>query len=354
MAPVGSDHEHKYTMSITLSVLNDLGINLYSNIPAVLAEVVANSWDADAKEVKIYLKDDHIVITDTGCGMDAEDVNNKYLRVGYRRRETEEGSKTPEGRDVMGRKGIGKLSLFSIANIIEVQSMKNGVKCGFIMNAKRIEERCKSKIDNSAIYYPDAINEEDITLDHKGTRIILRELKRSISHTPGALRKRLARRFSIIGEEYDFSVYIDDKPITVEDRDYFHKIQYLWYYGDDSKKFIGYCDKAKLKKDNPRDGTIKYDKDEFNVTGWIGTVELPSDLKGEDNENLNTIIVMVRDKLAQEDILAEFTEGGMYTKYIIGELHADFLDLDDRDDIATSSRQDIIKFDPRYVHLRQW
>ena len=43
----------KYKMSIDFNVLNHLGINLYSNIPAVLSEVVANSYDADATEVNI-------------------------------------------------------------------------------------------------------------------------------------------------------------------------------------------------------------------------------------------------------------------------------------------------------------
>ena len=41
--------ENKFIMSLSLNVLNHLGINLYSNIPAVLSEIVANSWDADAK-----------------------------------------------------------------------------------------------------------------------------------------------------------------------------------------------------------------------------------------------------------------------------------------------------------------
>ena len=63
---------------------------------------------------------------------------------------------------------------------------------------------------------------------------------------------------------------------------------------------------------------------------------------------------MVRGKLAQEDILEDFTEGGLYTKYLIGEIHADFLDLDGKEDIATSNRQEIIKDDPRYQLLRNW
>lgn len=32
-----------YQMTLSLNVLNHLGLNLYSNVPTVLAEVVANS-----------------------------------------------------------------------------------------------------------------------------------------------------------------------------------------------------------------------------------------------------------------------------------------------------------------------
>ena len=46
----------KYQMSINLNVLNHLGLKLYSNVPAVLSEVVANSWDADASEVDIEIE----------------------------------------------------------------------------------------------------------------------------------------------------------------------------------------------------------------------------------------------------------------------------------------------------------
>ena len=56
--------ENKFIMSLSLNVLNHLGINLYSNIPAVLSEIVANSWDADAKRVDITIAEDQIIIED--------------------------------------------------------------------------------------------------------------------------------------------------------------------------------------------------------------------------------------------------------------------------------------------------
>lgn len=93
--------------------------------------------------------------------------------------------------------------------------------------------------------------------------------------------------------------------------------------------------------------------EKYKVTGWIGTVHDAGALK-DDEENLNKIVIMVRGKLAQEDILEQFNEGRLFTKYLIGEIHADFLDLDEKEDSATSSRQRLIEDDPRYVALKQF
>ena len=86
--------------------------------------------DADARSVNIRVdpKAKWIEIIDDGIGMTIKDMNDKYLRVGYRRREedTVHGKQTAKGRTVMGRKGLGKLSLFSIAKLIKVQSAKDG------------------------------------------------------------------------------------------------------------------------------------------------------------------------------------------------------------------------------------
>ena len=49
------NEESPYCMTLSLNVLNHLGLNLYSNIPAVLSEVVANAWDADAQNVWVTI-----------------------------------------------------------------------------------------------------------------------------------------------------------------------------------------------------------------------------------------------------------------------------------------------------------
>ena len=89
----------------------------------------------------------------------------------------------------------------------------------------------------------------------------------------------------------------------------------------------------------------------FRISGWIGTVDKPSDLK-TDGDNNNKISIICRGKLAQEDILSFYNEGGIYASYIIGEIHADFLDDDKEKDLATSNRQQFNENDLRFQKLQ--
>ena len=338
----------QYQMTLSLNVLRHLGFGLYSNIAAVLSEVVANSWDADAEHVRIAIDANggRVTIEDDGHGMTIEDANQKYLVVGFERRKTE--GRTPTlGRPVMGRKGIGKLSLFSIARAVEVHSVRNGEKHGFIMDSDEIEARIRD--GREARYYPRAVEPSVVDLD-LGTRIILTKMKRRLQWTGRSLRRRLARRFNIIGSQHQFEIELDGQPITIEDREYQDKLQYIWTFGD-----IGIsCRNAakNIEHSEVRSGDMDGHPD-LPIDGWIGTASNAGQLKDSDtNESINKVVIMVRGKLAQEDILEEFGEGGLYTKYIFGEIHANFLDLDDQEDIATTSRQRLIEEDPRYQVLK--
>ena len=181
--------EPKFQMSINLQVLNHLGLNLYSNTSAVLSEVVANAWDADAKEVHISIDSDSITIIDNGTGMDLSDINNKYLTVGYQKR-SESGLSPILHRPVMGRKGIGKLSLFSIANIVKVFSRKNDEINGFEIDTNSLKEAIKT----NDTYYPKELSTTDVTFAENGTIIVLSDLKKKRTASLAThLRQRLAR-----------------------------------------------------------------------------------------------------------------------------------------------------------------
>ena len=358
----------RYTMKISLNVLNHLGINLYSNVPAVISEVIANSWDAGATRVNIDFdfNEQAITISDNGCGMNEEDINNRYLYVGYQRRERNQ--ETPKNREPMGRKGLGKLSLFSIANKIDIYSRKNEQESAFRMSAEGI----KDKLDNEnpekiEPYHPETIDfDRNILIHTHGTAIQIKDLKKKITKsTADGLKKRIARRFSIFGEE--FEVKLDGEIIKYTDRDYFHKARFLFHYGEDNiSKYCHNLDKYEDGDNMVFDCAYQFDEDgnstesgPYEIKGWIGIAHHSNDLddqnaQDEKDDNLNNIAVLIRGKVAQEDILHEFRMGALITKYMYGEIQADFLDEDEKEDIATSGRQKIVEDTPRYQALKKF
>nr|P25280.1 RecName: Full=Putative type II restriction enzyme HgiDII; Short=R.HgiDII; AltName: Full=Endonuclease HgiDII; AltName: Full=ORF68 [Herpetosiphon aurantiacus]CAA38942.1 orf 68 [Herpetosiphon giganteus] len=330
-----------YELSFSLNTLNHLSEGLYSNILRFYLKLVANAWDADATEVSINIRQDEIVIQDNGIGMSIEDANTKFLRIGHQKRE--DSANTISGRHVMGRKGIGILAIFGIANIAEVYSCKDGVPHGFIIHKGDIERGISSDV---TLYRPSSVPQEALSIE-SGTKIILREIKSSIGNAEKTLRTDLARRFTIINNNCNFSVIINNTPINDNDRDYLNKVQFLWYLGGESSKYANFF--TKLKKSfeitNLGDGMSG-----MTVKGWIGTVYRPSDIPNEQPYH----IYFAHGKMIQEDILIDITDAGLYRQYIIGEIEADFMDSDDEDDIITSNRQRIKQTDPRYLKLLEY
>lgn len=346
------DAKRPLAIKISLAALEHLGMNLYSTIPAVLSEIVANAWDADAGRVLVTLGAGQITIEDDGDGMTRDQVIDRFLDVGFQRRKAM-GALTAKNRCPMGRKGIGKLSSFSIANVVTVYTTSGGERTAFRMDAEQIRERMRREgqdgeengracpIEELADW-PDALN--------AGTRIVLTRLKHeATAQTTRGLRQRIARRFSVIGPRQGFAVLVDGECVSPSDRGYDHHVEYCWTYGDDNgeipRRFGSLADnQPAFERALPASA--------LNVTGWIGTVKKPNFLKSEDGDNLNRLAVFMRGKVAQEDVLGDFGFKEIFADYVVGEIHCDDLDQDDDEDIATSSRQALKHDDPRFRALR--
>ena len=336
-----------FRMTISLNVLNHLGIGLYSNFPAVLSEMVANAWDADAGLVEIDIDPEAgtIEVRDDGHGMSVEDINAKFLTVGYRRRDA--SPTTPGGRTVMGRKGLGKLAAFSVADTVEVHTSNGQQASALRMDANEIEAHAAS--GHKGDYRPTAIAAE-MDAGEQGTLIRLTNLRRSPSKTAKHLRRRLARRFGVIGSHTGFSVQVDGAPIGIEDRDYFGAMEFIWHFGKpargwDFSKAPSGTDSGTVLSEVRLPTPDRSGTQLRHVRGFIGTVRKPSDL---DDVN-NAVVLSARGRLIHEDMLPEYRQARMYTEYIVGEVVADFLDADDREDIVTSGRQRVQQDDPRYA-----
>src|SRR5258708_33877446 len=144
----------KYVMTISRLTVDKLGVKLYDRVYAVIAELVSNSYDADATNVTItapmgqYLasrtqgkpidKGCAVEINDDGHGMTPDQINPFYLRVGAERRKDSRGDTSPKyHRKVMGNKGVGKLAPFGICETIEVVSSGGTKVSGRDVNGKQ-------------------------------------------------------------------------------------------------------------------------------------------------------------------------------------------------------------------------
>ena len=117
-------------------LLTMLGDQLIRDETVALAEIIKNSYDADASVVQVSFDDfdnggndllqnekSRLVIRDDGCGMDEEVIKNHWLNPATpikKLKKTEYNTKTPKGRVIQGEKGIGRYSLFKLGNKITI------------------------------------------------------------------------------------------------------------------------------------------------------------------------------------------------------------------------------------------
>lgn len=355
---------NQLTFKIELNVLKHLGIGLYSSTPSVVTEIIANAWDADANKVSIILDPDNdkIIVEDDGHGMIHDDVQNKFLAVGYSRR-TKEASKDMSlsgKRRVMGRKGIGKLAMFSLANNINiVTKAKNKDAVAFSINVKDLLKKAEENSSTGGANYPVQSIEipSDFTVSH-GTRIELTGLNTRINKTESFLRPRLARRFGIFSDS--FLVQINNSKITRSNAGYYEHLQFLWHFDEKTRNEIeplattlaSYKDDVGIiqKCIDAIPSEVAGEPNGLRMGGFIASVDKPSKL-GKGDESLNRLTVFANGRLFQEDILPELGDARYFNSYLVGEIHADFLDQDDIDR-ATASRETIRHDDERFQALR--
>ncbi|HEX5504961.1 MAG TPA: hypothetical protein VFW96_20245, partial [Thermomicrobiales bacterium] len=177
-------------------------------------------------------------------------------------------------------------------------------------------------------------------------------------------------RFAVIGTQ-EFTVMIDGEPVTYRDRDDLKAVQFLWQIGQklqDNPQYahVDFVDKEQFPRfylpDSAESGIANpallvgaiTDHPDWVVRGWIGTAKAVADLKSPEDKrinSLNSIVVIARGRLIQEDILPAISEARIVRQYLTGQIEADFLDVTGQADIATSDRQRINEDDPRYQAL---
>lgn len=323
-------------MMVAGGLVKHLGLQMYSGAVPSLAELVSNSWDAMATEVKLHLPlsrplepGDEIVVTDNGHGMTWDECQNKYLVIGRNRRQLQGDLSDMHGaipkRRVMSRKGIGKLAGFGIADKIEVRTVRNGGITHFAMKFSDIE-RIPTGLDN---YEPEVLSEDgQTTMEPSGTTIRLKDLKIQRAIPEDTFRASLSRRFTILSDP-NFSVLVNDSRVTKQEMPFqfrFPETPNSW----DNEDVVG-------------GGSVKF---------WMGFTEKP--IKDDLGRG---IVVFCRGKLAQQPWSFDIPSVGNQAyglSYLTGEIQADFLDDTDGKDLIATDRGSVRWDEPPADALKQW
>lgn len=301
------------TLSFDPRTIEHLGVRMYSHVPNAVAELVANAYDADATLVEVLIGADRsITVKDDGHGMSRQDVANKYLRIGRNRRRTEDSTMTESGkRRVSGKKGLGKLALFGVGQVVEVTTTRAGSP-----DATGITVFYQDLIDSEGDYKP---REQSSAVDAAahGTTVVITELRRKTPINSEELATSLSRLFNYT--DADFRLVVVDlklnKTIEVSRERQLESLhrEFTWKFPEcftDDDAFLA----------------------EKNVHGIIVSTTKPL-------RNAPRGITLYSDgRLVNEPEFFGASESSHAYSYLTGHLDVDFVDALEEDLIATDRR----------------
>ena len=168
-----------FPFTIDAELLRELGERLVGKPHIALAELVKNSYDADATRVTINFapNKDRIEISDDGHGMSVDEFKEFWMRIGTTHKK-EKRSRNLE-RLMTGSKGVGRLAVQFLANkltILTIPENKNSKGLKVHIDWKKVIETKPTKtkeLTEVEVTY----NEVDRNPSDKGTSVILEELK---------------------------------------------------------------------------------------------------------------------------------------------------------------------------------
>ena len=382
--PADVDPNAPLVLRFAGQLVEQLGAQLYPRVTAAVAELVSNAWDADAKNVWVTIPFDEkwqgaavIEVLDDGHGMTREQAANRYLVVGLNRRKY--GATSEGGRQLHGRKGIGKLAAFGTAGLLECVTLRDGELTAFAIDYEKLR-----KEDPTAPYQVEELDDVE-PLTHpdtgepltSGTRIRMTRLRAKRRTGESVFRRSMARRFaldatkmrvSINGEaleRFDYDVEIrfprDGVPagVTLEiDEDGWAR-EWIDFssVAATSEETLGHAD-GNAHGDTGRVDTEVTAREPLppmrEVRWWIGFTATPIA-----DEETRGISILSRGKLAQRPFMFESgggTTGQLAQEYLVGEVSADWLDhgVDAEDDLIQSNRDQLQLDNAELAPLLAW
>lgn len=348
----------EYKLNIDPRILELLGPSLYTNIYYVLAELVANAYDADAHNVYIIANKDDITVEDDGTGMSYNNGDvQKYLNVAAVSRKTNEDAETALKRKKMGRKGVGKLAALSVSENVLIKTISDKEKSGFVLSRYIGSDNLLTPLSDDQITF------EKIT--GNGTAVVMQKPQYKLHSSLKAIKRNLLKIFPLVNENFKIHIIRGNERETIDsfDKEMITELSTLITLGDEFKylceyfntPFSGKKDELLRKKDS---ATIpismkdrKGEEHAYNVEikGWIGTYKSTRGRKAELTDFPdNFISLYANQKMGEFNILPFVGQNKLPEVYVVGQLHVDIFELTELPDMALSNRQGYKSDDPRY------
>lgn len=306
--------EKKLEMSFQPTVIEHLGVKMYSHTVPAIAELVANAYDACATEVEVNLfdKPEHkIIIKDNGVGMSFDEINDFYLKIGRNRRK--ENQLSPCGRTPTGKKGLGKLALFGLGNKVEISTVQADERVTFVLDYEKI-------LETDGLYQPEFTREPVEPNTPSGTTITLTGLTKKQGYPLDNYVERLSCLFDFPDSDFIIKINLNDsEPRIINNRLKYDLIipQIEWNYDDLVKEIPSLLNKFEQYEAS---GLIK---------GKFITTEKPI------KNNLKGITLFANGRMVNAPEFFTDSESSNFYSYLTGWLSVDFIDNDDEDLIST-------------------
>lgn len=348
----------EYKLNIDPRILELLGPSLYTNIYYVLAELIANAYDADAHNVYVISNKDDITVEDDGKGMSYTNGDiRRYLNVAAVSRLSNEESLTNLKRKKMGRKGVGKLAALSVSENVLIKTVSNNEKSGFVLSRYINENNLLQPLEENEITFA--------KINTSGTAVVMQHPQYKLHSSLKAIKRNLLKIFPLVNN--DFKIHIirgnEEEVIDDFDKEMIKELSTLITLGDEFEYLNSFFstpfpNEKNLLLQNKTSVSIPItmkDKEEqeheynLSICGWIGTYKSTRGRKTELTDFPdNFISLYANQKLGEFNILPVVGQNKLPEVYVVGQLHVDIFELTELPDMALSNRQGYKSDDIRY------
>lgn len=349
----------EYHLNVDPRILELLGPNLYTNIYYVLAELIANAYDADAHNVYIISNKDDIRIEDDGHGMSYQNGDvKKFLNVAGVSRVKEEESMTRSGeRRKMGRKGVGKLAALSVSESVDVMTISDNEKSGFVLSRRPIDGNKLRPIADDDIKF--------VYIQEHGTAIVMRNPQYRLNKSMDSVKRNLLKIFPLVNDDFKIHIIRGNETVTIDtfDENIAKELCAFISLGDDFSDLAeNVPNKYPAKRTelvehrepytepiNLKDNAEKDHEYTLKIMGWIGAYASTRGRKATLTDFPdNFISLYANKKMGEFNILPIVGQNKLNEVYVVGQLYIDLFELSELPDMALSNRQGYKSDDPRY------